>query len=722
MKKQLLTIFSAIAVSASFAQVVSPSWQTLQNTSYTMAASASCKFLDVVSSNVVWGVGYGGTGVSANFNDFTRTTNGGVTFTGGNIYADTNTYVIANIEGIDANTAWVCAYTKSVQAMGAIHKTTNGGTTWINMTAPGMFTNTTQSFADFVAFLTPSVGIALGDPVGGEFEIWRTADAGATWTIVPGANIPNPTTGEYGLVNIYTKQGTTNLWYGTNKGRIFRSTDAGLTWSVAVLPGTPTASLNVNDIAFTNSLTGVAYVYNSSTTPSTFEEYVTSNGGASWTQVTVSPILGKNDICAVPGTNIFVSCANTSTANPSNLSYSKDGGLTWVDFGSSNIAYLSVDFADAFSGWAATFQSAPATGGIYKYNGPTSIFTVAPTVCLSGPSATVVPANWSLGNPTGSYTWSASSPNVAFSSPTATNPVITFTTNGTYTISLLSSNAFTTNSVSQVVNVIGCVSPAAVFSVPSGTLCNKAVVNFTNSSTGNPTPTYSWSTSPATNVTISPSSTATNAAITFSNPGTYSVTLIATNINGSVATTQTVNISNCAPNASFLLPANNCTFAAMTVTNSSSTSGGAMSYTWSVNASSGVTVSPNSVAASPTISFSNAGTYTITLLASNSSGNATSSQTVAVAASCVGIHENSLLSENVKLYPNPTKDMVNVSLPHNGSEFSITVTDILGSVIYSQKNSKNSDVQINLANKSKGVYFITIEGNKEKATKKIIVE
>jgi hypothetical protein len=638
MKKQLLTIFSAIAVSAAFAQVVSPSWQTLQNTSYTMAASASCKFLDVVSSNVVWGVGYGGTGVSANFNDFTRTTNAGVSFTGGKIYSDTNTYVVANLEGIDANTAWVSAYTKSVQAKGAIHKTTDGGATWINMTAPGMYTNA-ASFCNIVAFTTPSVGITQGDAHPGtanEYEIWRTADAGATWTIVPGANIPNPTSGEYGLVNVYTKEGSSNFWFGTNKGRILRSTDAGLTWSAAVLPGTPTASLNVSDIAFTTSLTGVAYVNNSSTIPATFEEYITSDGGATWTKVVIiNPNIGRNDICSVPGTNIFVSCANTGTANPSNLSYSKDNGLTWVDFGSSAIPYLTVDFADAFSGWAGTFQSGLATGGIYKFNGPTSIFSLpSSSVCLVGPTASMVTNNMTIGN-TGTYTWStAGGTGVSLSSSTATNPVVTFTANGTYTISLLSSNAFTTNTSSQVVTVVSCVAPTAAFNLATATTCTGAAVTSTNNTTGSAT----------------------------------------------------------------------------------------LSYTWSVNPSVGVSITPNAIATNPSFTFGNAGTYTITLNASNPVGNASTTKTLTV-STCVGLTENTSLVNNVKLYPNPTKDLVTVSLPQTNSEYNVTITDVLGSIIYNQKTSKNSnDVQINLSGKSNGIYFITIEGNSEKITKKIIVE
>ncbi len=734
MKKQLFTILSIATVSVATAQTPSPSFPTLQNTSYSMAPSANCKFLDVVSSTVVWGVGRSGVAVSQNHNDFTRTINGGTSFNTGKIYSDTTTYVIANLEGIDANTAWVSAYLKGPQAQGAIHRTTNGGANWINMTASNMYTNA-ASFANIITFVTPSIGITMGDPHSGnanEFEIWRTVDAGVNWTLISGANIPNPTAGEYGLVDVYCKQGTSNIWYGTNKGRIFRTTDAGLTWNAAVLPGSPTASLNVQGIAFTTPLNGMATVFNTATT--LLEEYTTNNGGVSWTQLgSIDPNFGRNDFCAIPGTNVFASCANTPTVTNSGLSYSTDGGVTWTLWGSNAIGYLTIDFADPTSGWVSTFQTATVglTGGIYKYTGPslagsvapTAAFFAPPTLCLSGPSATAALTNVSTGSATPNYTWTCS-PAAVFSSSTATSPTITFNGANTYTVTLLAANITGTNSTTQVVNVINCSSPSAAFSIPTTTLCNKVAVSFTNTTTGNPTPTYSWSTSPATNVTISPNSTATSPSITFSTAGVYSVTLLASNLGGTNQVTQVVTIANCAAISNFNIPAlgQACgTLTPLTPTNTS-TGNGTLTYTWSVVPNTGITFSPNSAAANPNINFTTAGIYTVNLIANNISGNTVSSQTVNIGI-CSGIANNSLLANNVSLYPNPTKDVVTLILPNNGVAYNVSITDILGSVIYTEKFEKNSNaLQINLANKAKGVYFITIEGNKEKTTKKIIVE
>lgn len=725
MKKSLLTIFGAFAVGAVMAQTPSPSWTISQNSNFPIP-TAGTRFLDAVSPNVVWGIGYDGTAPSSNYNYFTRTINGGTTFNGGVVFTstanpsvgDTNTWVLANLDAIDANTAWVSAYKKSTQTQGAVFRTTNGGVNWLNMNAPGMYTNT-AAFTNIVAFVTPSVGITMGDPngTGNEFEIWRTIDGGNSWTKIPGASIPNPLAGEFGLVNVYCKQGSSNIWFGTNEGRIYYSNDAGLTWNVSAAGP---AGASVNDIAFTDPNNGVAYVYNGTT----FEMYNTTNGGQTWAQITVvSPNVGKNDLNVVPNTNYFVS-AGAGTGNQI-LSYSTDNGVNWTDWGSVGIQYLTIDFADGNSGWAGSFSTTTASiGGMWKYSDvtltsptpPTSNFSLPANLCLNGSSATVTPVNSSTGTGPLTYSFSSSPNNVAFATSTSSAPVITFTANGTYTITLAVTNSISSNSSSQIINVLTCTSPSVSFSSPTGTLCNKVAINFTNTTTGNPTPTYSWSTSPAANVTISPNSTSTNASITFSAPGIYSVTLVATNANGTSSLTQTVNIANCSPTANFLLGTLTCTNSAITMTNTSF--GGATSYSWSASPSVG-SISPNAAAISPTITFVNAGTYTITLKATNGSGTSIATKTIVV-STCVGINENSIFANNVHVFPNPAKEMLNIEVS-SSDNYSVVLTNLIGKVILTDKSSKDK-MNINLSSIAPGVYFLTIDSKGQKTTKKIIVE
>ncbi len=375
MKKTLLTILSAVLSLSAFAQPTpSPSWATLQNTNFTVSA-AGTRYLDAVDANVIWLTGYDGFAANSNYDWFSTSSNGGATFTSGNCYSDTSTYKMANIDGVNATTAWVSAYMKVSQNMGAVHQTTNTGATWTNMTPAGSFTNA-ASFVDFVTFVTPSVGVIVGDPVGVDFEIWRTTNGGASFTKVPGANIPNTVSAsEYGTINVYEKYGTNDIWFGTTANRVYHSNDGGLNWSVsAAITSTLGAAQFITDLAFSSVNNGLMVAYfGASAATASMTLWNTTNGGATWAQIsTISPQFGFNDFAAVKGVpGMYGSCSNGATAAVQFLSYSIDNGVTWTDWGSMNIGYLAMDFVDNISAWVGTFSSQVVVGteGIYKFSG-----------------------------------------------------------------------------------------------------------------------------------------------------------------------------------------------------------------------------------------------------------------------------------------------------------------------------------------------------------------
>jgi len=363
MKKTLLMLAAGLISMSTKAQITySPDWPT-QNSNFSIP-SAGIRYMDVVDPNTVWATGYDGTAgnTNRNFVEFTTTNNGGTSYISGMIFPDTNTYHPASICGIDGMTAWVTSYLNTTGDKGAIHQTTNGGATWTNMTPAFMYSVAGTSFADFTCFFTASVGITVGDPTGGEFEIYRTTNGGTTWIKIAGANIPNPTSGEYGLTDVYTKLGTNDVWFGTNKGRIFHSNDQGQTWSV----GTTAGTAGVTDIGFTDANNGIAYAYVSTT----FGAYRTTNGGATWTAITpLDPNMGMNDVCGIPGTGMFAS-AGAGTGNQV-ISYSTDNGSTWTVWPSTNVQYLTVEFANNMVGYAGGFSdpSINTSLGMFKYMG-----------------------------------------------------------------------------------------------------------------------------------------------------------------------------------------------------------------------------------------------------------------------------------------------------------------------------------------------------------------
>jgi hypothetical protein len=75
--------------------------------------------------------------------------------------------------------------------------------------------------------------------------------------------------------------------------------------------------------------------------------------------------------------------------------------------------------------------------------------------------------------------------------------------------------------------------------------CPAVAVTVSNSSTGNPAPTYSWTSNPAAGVTFSPSNTNSNPTINFPAAGAYTITTTLTNGSGSTTVTNAITINAC---------------------------------------------------------------------------------------------------------------------------------------------------------------------------------
>jgi hypothetical protein len=542
--------------------------------------------------------------------------------------------------------------------------------------------------------------------------------------MVPGANIPNPINiGEFAIVDLYAKHGSSNLWFGTNAGRMYRTTDAGLTWSVSTV-GSITDVLI--EIAFTSPLVGLTYVSNGTT----IDVYNTIDGGATWNLITPTGN-GLNDISGVPGTGAFVSAGNP--VNNQVVSHSMDNGQTWTSWGGSGIGYVNVDFVNGTTGWVGTYDIT-GYGNLWKFNGvltgtvdPTASFHLPTFLCLSAGSASAQIVNNSTGSPAPTYSWS-SSPAAVFSSPTATAPTITFASGNTYTITLVATNAAGTNTSSQVVTVGTCVSPVSSFTMPSAG-CTSFTFGATNSSSGTPSPTYSWSILASGATTISPSPTSANPDFKVTTPGVYTVNLTATNAAGNSTTSQTINVVACPPLVNFSIPdsirfCDTKTFSTTNVTSNPPGATGPITYTWGVTPITGVSIFPNFFQTNLQVTISNSTIpqYTVTLRAKNASGTSSLTQVIVVDDCSIptGIAKNSL-EDVLAVYPNPVHDQMTIHLPAATEAHSVKITNILGSVIYSEVTAKEN-LNISMANQAKGVYFLTVESKSEKVTKKIVLE
>ena len=314
--------------------------------------------VSVVDDNTAWILGYDGSGSGVNFIDFARTPDGGNNFLTGTVGTDT-TYQFSNISAINNDTAWVCMFNHVAGSGGGIWKTIDGGTTWNQQGAGVIFD--ANSFPDLVHFWNANDGVAVGDPNNGYFEIWTTADGGANWTRVQQANIPAAQSGEYGIVNWYDVIGD-NIWFYTNKGRVFRSNDKGLTWAMSPMHNlTSTQFVNLRFFDANNGISNIG------TTGGAFvTAYKTTDGGITWTSYVPAGNFLTSDLVVIPGTSVAFSSGAASGVEGS--SYTEDMGMTWTDIdpGTQHTSMGASSFNSLYSGgFSGGFQS----GGIFKWDG-----------------------------------------------------------------------------------------------------------------------------------------------------------------------------------------------------------------------------------------------------------------------------------------------------------------------------------------------------------------
>lgn len=360
MKKIVLAIASLLLTS------VAAQAQWVQQPFTFTNPALSAYYIDAVDANVVWSAGFD---VVSNLNgvpgvlgkQVAFTTNGGTTWTVSTISNLTAAEEITGIAGLNATTALVCT---SNGAGGRILKTVNGGTTWTAQTVAGQFTNA-ASFPNYISFFNATEGICAGDPVSGRFEVYRTADAGATWTAVPTASLPAANSNEYSVVNHFANVGS-GFWFSTTTGRVFGTADKGITWTV----GDTNLGADIPWVSFRDASNGLAL-----TTSGALAR--TTNGGTTWQSVTPAGTLHAFNIDNVPGTNQYVS---VGAANDPGSSYSRDNGATWVVIESTR-SHGSLDFVSSTVGWSSALDGNTGAGiGAYKLS--TSVLGTTQNVAL----------------------------------------------------------------------------------------------------------------------------------------------------------------------------------------------------------------------------------------------------------------------------------------------------------------------------------------------------
>ncbi|TAH43591.1 MAG: T9SS type A sorting domain-containing protein [Bacteroidetes bacterium] len=384
--KKLLLVFSLFAISLSVS--AQGTWVP-QATGFT-PVSTGVTYISAVDTNVLWIAAYDGVDTSIKRQDFSRTIDGGLNWVAGLVPAP-STFANCMIFGLNADTAWSMLYDASSVYGGGIWKTMDGGLSWTQQDS-GIIFSDPLSFPNVVHFWNDSVGFAMGDAYDVDYEIYTTTDGGDNWVRVPFANVPPPLNNEYGIVGHYNVIGDT-VWFDTNKGRVYRSVDRGLNWTVSntghIIPVD-----GAMDICFYNSMEGFARLYNNTAGTNTVKR--TSDGGDTWTAGTVTGNMFGSDVQYVPGTVSRIMSSGTNI-NFAGTSYSDDGGITWTTIEQLD-QRSALGLVDSLHMWVGGFTASPTAEGIFKFEFLTPVACNDPSVSpgIASASDSVLCANDTL--------------------------------------------------------------------------------------------------------------------------------------------------------------------------------------------------------------------------------------------------------------------------------------------------------------------------------------
>lgn len=317
--------------------------------------------ISIVNEDVVWAWG---TGAVANSDYCSLTLDEGLTWNSVQINLPPATQ-ISSLHATSATTAYISTFANEPTGVTGVWKTTNSGTTWTQI---GSADFPALMFTNFVHFFSANNGLVVSDPDSNGFQIYRTNNAGANWTQVPAANIPAPLPYEYGYTSVLRTKNN-GIWFGTNKGRIFYSYDAGATWTVYQSPVSDFGNANISgSYDFRSAYEGVLVTND-------FHFYRTFDGGVSWNQEFPTTAYRNFETVFVPNTNnTYFSIGQDSELTTRGSSYSTDGGLNWIDLNDVDadpVLPYSVKFASGTVGFCiGTYESDPLTLRFFRLTDP----------------------------------------------------------------------------------------------------------------------------------------------------------------------------------------------------------------------------------------------------------------------------------------------------------------------------------------------------------------
>ncbi len=262
---------------------------------------------------------------------------------------DSSTASYSNLFFINSQTGFVCGSGSGSSSL--IKKTTNSGSTWITK-----LLNSQTGIISSVYFINALTGFAVGGVFANQLAcIFRSTDEGETWT-----QLSINTTYHLNSVGFSGNLGLI-VGYG---GRVARSTDQGLSWSVS--PSFHQPNLSFNSLSFINANTGwIAIGGYTGAVPI----YKSTNGGLNWEIIYMAQIYPDYLQFLNSGTGYYKS-GNT-------LYKSTNSGYNWSQLPQPNINVSSINFVDENTGWACGYTTPPLKPRVIKtINGGNSWDTI----------------------------------------------------------------------------------------------------------------------------------------------------------------------------------------------------------------------------------------------------------------------------------------------------------------------------------------------------------
>lgn len=323
-----------------FAMTASAQW-----IKQTVNTKASFRGLAVVSEQVVWASGTGGTVI--------KSTDGGTTWKVMTV-PGAEKLDFRDIEAFDANTAYILSIGNGDSSR--IYKTTDGGETW-----KLQFKNDRkEAFFDAIACWNSSNCIAMSDPVESHYLLISTSNGGDKWEQIVSNKMAAAVDGEAAFAASGTcliTQGTSNAFIvsGGKDAHVFRSSDKGKTWTAAPAPiVSGTSGSGIFSIAMWDSTRGVIVGGNYEQPADTKNNLAfTTDGGVTWKAAT--------GLSGYRSAVTYIDAKTILAAGTNGVDISADGGVTWKVLDTGN--YNAVRANTPGSIWAVG-----PNGAVAKFN------------------------------------------------------------------------------------------------------------------------------------------------------------------------------------------------------------------------------------------------------------------------------------------------------------------------------------------------------------------